>query len=103
MTQDRESGATAAKFGHAVATLIGNQIGAKKLSTKANEFELNGERITIRMAHIGTDQVGALYDMLNRVKTVIGAFEVLPNEYELLSLSPDIYQKHMRDSKTGKG
>jgi hypothetical protein len=37
--------------------------------------------------------------MLERVQTVIAAFEVTPNEYELFSLSRDVFKQHMRDSK----
>jgi hypothetical protein len=101
MKQDKDSGSRAAKYGLAGAVAVAEKIGAKRVSSRSNEFELDGERITIRMAHIGNHQVGTLYEMLKRVKTVIGAFEIAPNEYELLSLSSDIYRKpqHMRDSK----
>jgi hypothetical protein len=103
MTQNRESGAEAAKFGRKAATLIAEQLGAKKLNSKSNEFELRGKRITIRTAHQGNNQVGVLYGMLERVQSVIAAFEIAPNEFELLSLSPEKYREAMRDSKTGKG
>jgi hypothetical protein len=103
MTQNRESGWEAVKFGHQAAALIGSKIGAKKLSPRSNEFELNGKRITIRTARQGNNQVGVLYAMLRRVQSVIAAFEVAPGEFELYSLSPEKYQIAMRDSKTGKG
>ena len=103
MRQNRETGAEAAKFGHRTAALIGEKLGAKKLAAKSNEFELNGKRVTIRTAHLNTDQVGVLYSMLDRVQSVIAAFEIAPYEYELHSLSPEEYRKAMRDSKTGKG
>ncbi len=103
MTQNRESGSEAAKFGHRTAAIIGERIGARKLTSRSNEFELNGKRITIRTAHHGTNQVGVLYAMLDRVQSIIGAFEIEPDEYELHSLSPEIYRKAMRDSTTGKG
>lgn len=103
MTQNRERGAEAAKFGHPAAALIAEQIGAKKATAKNNEFNLNGKRVTIRTAHQGNKQVGILYSMLERVQSVIAAFETAPNEYELLSLSPDKYRAAMRDSKTGNG
>ena len=103
MTQDRESGAKTARFGHRTAAIIGERIGARKLTSRSNEFELNGKRITIRTAHQGTNQVGVLYAMLDRVQSVIGAFEIAPDEYKLLSLTPEIYRKAMRDPKTGRG
>ena len=103
MTQDRETGAEAARYGHEAATLIGEKIGAKKLTSNSNEFAWNGQRVTIRTARQGNNQVGVLYDMLKRVQSVIGAFEIAPNEFELLSLSPEIFESEMRDSNTGGG
>ena len=103
MTQSHETGAEAARFGHKAAALIADQIGAKKLTRNSNEFQWNGKRVTIRTARQGNNQVGVLYDMLKRVQSVIGAFETAPNEFELLSLSPEIFQSEMRDSKTGNG
>lgn len=103
MTQNRDTGAEAARFGHTAAALIAEKIGAKKLTSNSNEFEWNGEHVTIRTARLGNNQVGVLYDMLKRVQFVIAAFEIAPNDFELLSLSPEIFQSAMRDSKTGKG
>jgi hypothetical protein len=103
MTQNRDTGAEAARFGHEVAALIGEKIGAKKLTRNSNEFELNGKRVTIRTAHQATDQVGVLYSMLQRVQAVIAAFEAAPNEFELHSITPEIFQTEMRDSNTGGG
>jgi hypothetical protein len=102
-TQNRESGAEAARFGLKAAALIGEKIGAKKSSSNSNEFVRNGKAVTIRTARQGNNQVGVLYGMLGRVQAIIGAFEIAPNEYELLSLSPEAYRDAMRDSKTGKG
>jgi hypothetical protein len=103
MTQNRESGAKAAESGHKTAAMIGAKLGANKLSPRSNEFELKGKRITIRTAHLGNNQVGVLYGMLGRVQSVIAAFEIAPNEYELLSLSTENYREAMRNSPTGKG
>jgi hypothetical protein len=103
MPQDKKSGGEAAKFGLSAAAAIGEKIGAKKLKPNSNEFEWDGKRVTIRTARQGNNQVGVLYDMLKRVQSVIGAFEIAPNEFELLSLSPAIFQTQMRDSNTGKG
>ena len=103
MTQSRDSRAEAAKFGHSTAAAIAEKIGAKGFSRGSNEFEFNGQWITIRTARQGNNQVGVLYDMLHRVESVIGAFEIAPDEFELLSLSPEIFQAAMRDSNTGNG
>ena len=103
MPQTRETGATAAKFGHEAATLIGEKLGAKKLRRDANLFEWNGQPVTIRTARQGNNQVGVLYDMLERVQLVIAAFETAPDQFDLLSLSPEIFKAEMRDSKTNSG
>ena len=103
MPQNRESGAEAANFGHEAAALIAKAIGAKKLTLNSNEFELAGRRVTIRTARLGNNQVGVLYDMLDRVQLVIAAFETAPNEFELRSLQPAEFREAMRDSKTGGG
>src|SRR5438477_12671566 len=58
MYQRTKAAPEANEFGHAAAGLIAEKLGAKKLSPKSNEFELNGKRATIRMAHLGNHQVG---------------------------------------------
>lgn len=103
MPQNQNTGAEAARFGHEAAALIAEKLGAKKLTRNSNEFEWNGQRVTIRTARQGNNQVGVLYDMLERVQSVIGAFEIAPNEFELIYLSPEIFQAEMRDSNTGGG
>jgi len=103
MSQDAESGKRAAEYGHKTAAQVAEQIGAKRVTPHANEFEYKGQRVTIRTAREKTDSVGVTYNMLKRLQLVIGAFEVAPNEYELYSLSPHLYQANLRDSLTGKG
>ena len=103
MTQDRESGAAAAHFGHKAAAAIGAKIGATKLSSRSKEFELNGKRVTIRTARKKTNDFGVLYAMLDRVESVIAAYETAPDEFELRSISPEVFREEMRDSPTGKG
>jgi hypothetical protein len=103
MPQNQENGAEASEFGHKTAALIAGKIGADKLTSNSNEFKWNGKRVTIRIARQRNNQVGVLYAMLNRVEAVIGAFEITPNEYELMALPPDAFKKNLRDSATGKG
>ena len=103
MPQDRESGAAAANFGHIAAAAIAAKIGARKLSARSNEFELNGKRVTIRTARKKTSDFGVLYAMLDRVESVIAAYESAPDEFELRSISPETFREAMRDSPTNKG
>lgn len=102
MTQNRDTGAEASEFGHAMAAFLAEKLGAQKLTVNSNEFEWNGQRITIRTARQGNTSVGVTYAMLDRIQLVIAAFECTPDEYELFSLLPTTYKQSMRDSK-GKG
>lgn len=44
-------------------------------------------------------QVGVSYIMLNRVDSVIAAFEIKKKVYDLYEMTPCLYRVHMRDSK----
>jgi len=99
MPQDAKSGAAANEYGHEVAQLIGDKIGAIPVKDKSNEFALEGHLITIRCAHKRTMQVGVTYTMLNRVDKVIAAFEVAKKTYALYEMSPSLYKMNLRDSK----
>ena len=61
---------------------------------------LNGQRIVIKCAHAKTDSVGVTYRMLKGLDAVIGAFEVEDDEYDIWSLSPDIYRKEMKETRS---
>ncbi len=100
MSQTTESGREASEFGHRAAALIGQKLGARKISSRTNEFLWNGEFITIRTARIGNHQVGVLKGMLRRVKFVIAAFEIDSGGFELFSLPSENYELEMRDSLT---
>lgn len=102
MPQNRESGATADDYGYTMARKIAAKLGATPVTDNSNEFALDGQLVTIRCAHSLTDQVGVLYSMLDRIDTVIGAFESETDIYLLYSMSPGLYRTQMRDSK-GEG
>jgi hypothetical protein len=100
MVQDRESGRRAYEYGHKMARLVANKIGAVPINEKkSNEFILNKQLVTIRCAKKNNPQVGVLYSMLERVDFVIAAFEEVKNGYKLFKMNPTIYLKHSRDSK----
>jgi hypothetical protein len=103
MPQNHESGVEAREFGLRTAALIGEKIGARKIHSNGNEFDWNGQHVTIRTAHQKTNQVGVLLSMLDRVHTVIAAFESITNNYELYSLSPVEYRQRMRVPKSNAG
>lgn len=103
MTQDRQSGAEAAKFGLEAAALIAEKIGAEKVKSGSNEFRYKGQLITMHTARGRTNQIGVTYATLDRVQLVISAFEKTPNVFELRALSPEVFRAEMRDSPTGRG
>ena len=99
MPQDAKSGARANKYGRDTSRLIAKQIGALSLKETSNEFAFEGRLITIRCAQKGNIQVGVLYSMLDRVDSVVAAFETEKNLYDLYEMTPSLYKMHMRDSK----
>ena len=99
MPQDAKSGARANKYGRDTSRSIAKQIGALSLKETSNEFAFEGRLITIRCAQKGNVQVGVLYSMLDRVDSVVAAFETEKNLYDLYEMTPSLYKMHMRDSK----
>lgn len=99
MPQDAKSGARANKYGRETSRLVAEQIGAISLQDNSNEFAYKGRLITIRCAHKGNLQVGVTYGMLERIDSVLAAFEVENNVYDLYEMSPCLYKMHMSDSK----
>jgi len=99
MPQDAKSGARANKYGRVTSRLIAKKIGAISLKKNSNEFAFEGRLITIRCAQKGNVKVGVLYRMLDRVDSVVAAFETEKKLYDLYEMTPSLYKMHMRDSK----
>ena len=99
MPQNAKSGAEANEYGHETSRLIAKQINAVSVSSKSNEFAFEGRLITIRCARKGNQQVGVLYGMLDRIDSIVAAFEIAKCIYELYEMTPAIYKIYMRDSK----
>lgn len=99
MPQNTESGKRANAYGHQTSRLIAEKIGATSVTDKTNEFAFEGRLVTIRCAQKGNKQIGVLYSMLNRVDSVIAAFEIEKGKYKLYEMTPSLYKLWMRDSK----
>ena len=99
MPQDAIGGAEANKYGRETSRLIAKKIGAISLKDNSNEFAFEGRIITIRCAHKGKMQVGVSYQMLERIDSVVAAFEIENKVYNLYEMTPCLYKMHMRDSK----
>jgi len=99
MPQDADSGTLANEYGHETAREIAAKIGATSVSDSSNEFAHKGRLITIRSAHQATTSVGVTYNMLERIDSVVAAFENQDGGYDLYEMSPALYRIRMRDSK----
>ena len=102
MPQDKESGATAAKWGRDTARQLIEKLGAKPLSNISNEALLDDELIVVKCAKANTDTVGVTFIMLARVSRVFGAFQQSDGSFDIWSLPSSIYSKHTRES-VGRG
>jgi hypothetical protein len=99
MSQDRESGARASEYGLDNATELIKALGGTNRKRGSNEFDLNGERVTIHSSQYrgGRPQsVGVTLVCLEKVKSVLGAFEIRGGSYEILSLPSDMFRAESR-------
>jgi len=100
MPQDRESGAKANEYGRETAKKIAEKVGAKFISKTSNEFELQDRKITIRCARHSTNDIGITYRMLKRIDAIFAALEQENGEYSLYEISPSMFEKNMRETKS---
>jgi hypothetical protein len=99
LPQDRNSGAKASQFGHQNATKIIAQLGGKNRKPGSNEFDLNGERVSVHSAHYRNGRVqsvGVTLNCLRTVKAVFGAFQDKDGSYKLVSLPAALFKKFSR-------
>ena len=100
MTQDRQSGLEASRYGRKCARLIAKAIGAEMVGTKSNECIWNGQRVVIKTAHNRTTSVGVLYHMVGRIKAVVGAFEENDGSYRVMHLPTERCAAMMRPTRS---
>jgi hypothetical protein len=100
MTQDRVSGAAANEWGRVTARAIASKIGAVMKGQTSNEATLDGKKVVIKCAASATDSVGVTFKMLDRLDSIIGAFQLDDESFELWSLAPDRFRQEMRDTRS---
>ena len=100
MSQDRESGVRADKYGRETAKKIAEIISATSISKTSNEFLHKNRKITIRCARNKTNDIGVSYKMLDRIDAVIAALEQGNEEYKLYEISPQSFKQNMRETKS---
>ena len=97
MPQDRDTGTEANQFGKRMALIVATRLGARKVSSDGNEFELDGKRIAIHSAHKKNTYVAVLYNVLQRVDTVLAALELtVRDEFQVWALDKAFYLSHSK-------
>ena len=96
MSQTRESGAAANRWGAETARKIADKIGAEMRSRNSNECDYNDKRAVLKCAKEATTSVGVTYKMLERLDTVIAAFQSADGKFHLWEMSPEEYKRNMR-------
>lgn len=64
----------------------------------SNEAVLNGTAVAIHCAGKNTTSVGVLYEHLERVQLVLGAFQHKDGSFDVYQLPVATFEEHMRDS-----
>ncbi len=99
MPQDRESGAKASRFGHRNGTAMIAQLRGTNRKAGSNEFDLQGERVSVHSAHYRrgrVQSVGVTRLCLKTVKSVLGAFQDKNGSFQILKLPVDHFKKFSR-------
>jgi hypothetical protein len=95
MPQDGDTGAAANEYGRTTARSIATKIGATEIQRSSNECRLDGEKIVIKCARLGTPSIGVTYRMLDGLDSILGAFELDDGSYDLYILAPDVFRANM--------
>jgi len=98
MSQDRESGAAAAKWGLDCGRRLAAVLGATRPTANSNACRLKGKRVVIKCAAVATDSVGVTFKMLEELEEIIGAFQLLDGSFDVWALTPAQYRQAMRDT-----
>lgn len=95
--RDRKSkGAEAAAWGRKTADAVARTLGARSINPNANEYVLDGEKVTIRCARATTNSVGVTFNMLDRIDAVLAALEADDAAFDIYRLEPAAYRDAMR-------
>lgn len=100
MKQDQISGAAADEWGRTTARAIAHKLGAEMKSKTSNEATFNGKNIVIKCAATATDSVGVTFKMLDRLDSIVAAFQRNNGSFELWRLPADKFRREMRDTRS---
>src|SRR3954463_10245536 len=99
MPEDQESGAAGDASGRQTAPQIAQAVAAIMLGGTSNEAIINDRRIVIKCARKLTRSVGVTYRMLDRIDSVVAAFERDDGSFEF-SMSGHFSAAHDRNAKS---
>ena len=100
MSPSQDTGAQGDAFGRETAPQIADAIGATMLGETSNETALGGDRIATKCARKKTPSVGVTYKMLERIQSIVAAFETDDGSFDVFSLPTDIYRLRMTDTRS---
>jgi hypothetical protein len=100
MKQDQLSGAAADEWGRKTARAIASELGAEMKSATSNEATFNGKNIVIKCAAPATDSVGVTFKMLDRLDSIVAAFQRADGSFDLWRLPADKFRREMRDTRS---
>ncbi len=100
MSQDRNSGADASRYGREYGRRIAMALGAEMLSCGSNECLLNGDRVSVHCARRGNNSVGVTYETMRRIVAVLGAFERQDGYYNVWRLPIQRFSNNMRPTRS---
>jgi hypothetical protein len=66
----------------------------------SNEATIDGKTVVIKCAASGIDSVSVTFKMLDRLDSIIGAFQLDDGSFELWSLSPERFRNGMCDTRS---
>lgn len=98
MSQDQVSGAAGNDFGRETAPKIAAAIGATMLGPRSNEANYGEHRVVIKCAAQKTNSVGVTYLMLERLHSVLGAFQQPDGSFNVIALPAAVFAKELRPS-----
>ena len=101
MPQDQQSGVEADNFGRENAVRIAGAITARLLARgRTNEAIFQGRKTVLKSARKKTTSVGASIKMLERLDSVIAAFELPNGRWTVVELSASDFARNQRPTKS---
>ena len=97
MPQDRNTGAAANDWGHAMAQKVATYLGASIIGNKtSNEANWKGKPISIKSAKIRNTLIGVILPILGRVQSVVAALQESDGTFALFEVTSEWYSDNMR-------